>query len=397
MLNHFLKGIFNTLSNNRINIFANFGGNGGYQIVTYNTVMGLRSACLKRGLNFDDLFNLVPHSTNSTNNRFDAESISLFLSGKNRLGPVSFAILPLEKFHLVRGEKLIGYPAIETLKLTEMQKAFLSIPDELFSTSKIHQKLYQEAGMKCDHALLGSYNPTVFYPENEDSRKEKSSKMDPKSKDTIVFLMVGKYEFRKASIEAIAAFCNFFENHPLRSRVVLKAKFLSDVYSRNIVQIKQELQGLFFKYPKATQRILLVEDKTTDMTRLYHDADFLLFPTRGEGIGLPLIEALASGVTPIVTPYTSLPDYANASNSILLKDLGTEPFIDPFYGLNELNGGVLGKVTVESVQEALKAAVSLTPEEKLSKVNLGIEDVKSCSYLNRGDELFRIFEEASYF
>lgn len=47
-------------------------------------------------------------------------------------------------------------------------------------------------------------------------------------------------------------------------------------------------------------------------------SDCLLFPSVGEGFGLPVLEALASATTPIVTNFSGVVDFANDNNSFML-------------------------------------------------------------------------------
>lgn len=372
----------------RINILANFGGFGGYQIVTYNLIKGLRFALLKEGKAFEDYFNLVPlHSSNDPSSELNKKDIKDFADGKYPFGDVTFGIAPIQKFPTLGGKYTIGYPAIENQSLTEAQKMHLPIVNEVVSTSSFHQMLYKAAGLKAEQVMFGSFDPSIYFPLSEEMRKEKSKR------NFTSFLMVGKFERRKASIETITAFCDYFEEHPDREKVVLNCKFLADVYSRNIQQVKQELEHVFLKYPKAASRIFLVEDRHTDLVKLYQSSDFLLFPSRGEGIGLPLIEAMACGSIPIVTPYTSFSDYTNSSNSIILEDEGMEPFIDPFYGLNEENGGQLGKVTVLSIKDGIDKAMKLKDSQKLKMANTAIQDISKFCIQHQGLKNLEFFRQ----
>jgi glycosyltransferase involved in cell wall biosynthesis len=46
------------------------------------------------------------------------------------------------------------------------------------------------------------------------------------------------------------------------------------------------------------------------MIQTYHDADLLLYPSRLEGFGLPVLEAFACGTPVITSNTTSLPEVA---------------------------------------------------------------------------------------
>lgn len=54
------------------------------------------------------------------------------------------------------------------------------------------------------------------------------------------------------------------------------------------------------------------------ISALLKASDCLLFPSVGEGFGLPVLEALACGTTPIVTNFSGVTDFANDDNSFML-------------------------------------------------------------------------------
>lgn len=74
-----------------------------------------------------------------------------------------------------------------------------------------------------------------------------------------------------------------------------------------------------------------------DMPRLYRAADTFVLPTRGEGWGLPLMEAMASGLPTIATRWGGHLDFMDDANSWLIDVEGLVPVADeqarrsPFY------------------------------------------------------------------
>lgn len=68
------------------------------------------------------------------------------------------------------------------------------------------------------------------------------------------------------------------------------------------------------------------------MVQLYDACDIFVFPSRGEGFGLPLIEAMARGLT-IVTPnHTGLADYATQPDMHIIPCTQTEMNAEAFAG-----------------------------------------------------------------
>ena len=59
-----------------------------------------------------------------------------------------------------------------------------------------------------------------------------------------------------------------------------------------------------------------------DMTSLYRAADAFVLPTRGEGWGIPFMEAMAMGLPTIGTRWSGHLDFMNDANSYLIDIRG---------------------------------------------------------------------------
>jgi glycosyltransferase involved in cell wall biosynthesis len=62
------------------------------------------------------------------------------------------------------------------------------------------------------------------------------------------------------------------------------------------------------------------------MRDLYSLADAFVLPTRGEGWGIPVAEAMAMGLPVIVTNYSGPTEYANEENAYLLPVTGLDEY-----------------------------------------------------------------------
>lgn len=69
-----------------------------------------------------------------------------------------------------------------------------------------------------------------------------------------------------------------------------------------------------------------------DMPRLYAAADAFVLPTRGEGWGLPFMEAMASGLPTIGTRWSAHLDFMNDENSFLI-DVERLALVDPQHAI----------------------------------------------------------------
>jgi len=68
------------------------------------------------------------------------------------------------------------------------------------------------------------------------------------------------------------------------------------------------------------ERVLIMTEAlpSDKMPMLYHAADAFVLPTHGEGWGLPLMEAMASGLPTIATNWGGQTEFMNKDNSIVL-------------------------------------------------------------------------------
>ncbi|MEN9573772.1 MAG: hypothetical protein RL514_1627 [Verrucomicrobiota bacterium] len=90
---------------------------------------------------------------------------------------------------------------------------------------------------------------------------------------------------------------------------------------------------------KALPRIQLLTEQiaTADLPRLYLAADCIVVPSRGEGWGRPMHEAMAMGRPVIATGWSANTEFMNADNSYLLdyelvEVTGVEPYLKHYLG-----------------------------------------------------------------
>ena len=118
-------------------------------------------------------------------------------------------------------------------------------------------------------------------------------------------LVVSKFEERKGFPELLEGYAKAFGSDPA-AKLLLKSDSLymmshpGDAYQNNIA----ELQGLVEQAGIKNATYLNGVLSDDDLAHLYNACDVLLFPSRAEGWGLPLIEAIATGM-PVATTFFS--------------------------------------------------------------------------------------------
>ena len=81
------------------------------------------------------------------------------------------------------------------------------------------------------------------------------------------------------------------------------------------ISVKKEIEKL--NLPKDGPEIVVLHNtKFSDvqMPTLYRSADCFVLPTRGEGWGMPILEAMACGLPTIATNWSSQVDFFNENN-----------------------------------------------------------------------------------
>lgn len=347
------------------NIITNLGGHTGYNILAYNMLSGLRRKLASENTVFEDEICIIAdqHSTS----RDPILSSSIQKTSITRLSPKTLALFPFTKLMDFHGKYRIGFPMYEGNKLSLSDMAFLNTLDHVISPCDHLTKVYKDS-LQIPVTQIEVGIDTNLY-RNYTSKKDSLDPNNPYTpQNPCVFLMVGKFETRKSSVETLIAFLKFFEEHPLRDSVVLKLKWLTHGYARNLNDIKQTTNNLFKMYPRASKRVLFLDNPREDIIRLYNEADCFLFPSRAEGVGLPLLEAMSCELPCITTSYTSLSTYANSKVAIVLPDRGQVPMEDPFYGIKSETWGTYGKIEIEDLMTAFDTFLSMSKTERL---NLG--------------------------
>ena len=121
-------------------------------------------------------------------------------------------------------------------------------------------------------------------------------------------------------------------------------------------------------------RIVLIDEELTERAtyELFHRADVIVCPTRGEGFGLPMAEALAIGKPVITTAYGGQTDFCTPQNSWLCD-------YDFAYAQTHLNipSSVWVEPRLESLIECLRSAKAASTEERIRRGRIGRSHVIS--------------------
>lgn len=138
------------------------------------------------------------------------------------------------------------------------------------------------------------------------------------------FLTIGKFEERKGYRQLLQGFKEAFQNSN-EAILLIKAD-----YYLNHDEKKEELENLIDSYGLTNVQTYWGDWSRESMVELYSFADAFVFPSRAEGWGLPLIEAIACGLPVMSTFYSGHTEFLeHIRNKFLKIDFVMESISDP--------------------------------------------------------------------
>ncbi|KAH9600407.1 Glycosyl transferase [Trypanosoma melophagium] len=245
--------------------------------------------------------------------------------------------------------------------------------DELWVTCNFFKEVYKRSGVREElmHVIPESVDtyiidPALFTPfdglpeewiegkngsrVNYWTNRPGNESLLTKKKKNFIFLSVFKWEPRKGWDVLLSAYWKAFgPGSPLHNDVSLyiKTAFLKRFSS---ITTKEGLERTLLywatniaRLPNFTSlsqfpRIVIMYEgdiRTDDIYRLYRSSDAFVLPTRGEGWGVPAMEAMAMELPVLTTNWAGATAFATRKNSFLI----------PIDGLEELpKGSVYGNI-----------------------------------------------------
>ncbi len=192
----------------------------------------------------------------------------------------------------------------------EWVEVFTTQVDECWVYSRYVQQVYVSSGVPA--------SKVVVVPLGVDAQKFHPGvkPFSLKTKKKFRFLFVGGTIFRKGIDLLIEAYTNAFTK--LDDVCLVIKDFGGETFYKGqtikgtIAQIRSRKDAPEIEY---IDRVLSDEE----IAGVYTACDVLVHPYRGEGFGLPILEAMACGTPTIVTDGGAALDFCNATNSLLVK------------------------------------------------------------------------------
>jgi len=271
----------------------------------------------------------------------------------------------------------IGYYIFEYTKIPQQYiEAINSSLDDICTASEWGCDVLKKNGVTIPiHCVPGGVNHEVFNSKNKslDSKKFR-------------FLHIGKAEARKGTDIVIRAFNEAFKgDRKVKLSLYIDNPHLRDFDADTLLNDLKETYKL--KYPIKN---IEVRHFQKELVSVYNSHHVAVFASKSEGIGLPIVEAMACGL-PCIIPYNSgITQYANDSNAILLKNLTETTIEDPIF----LKGDY-GTWNVPSVEEmADRMLFAWTHQEDIEDLGLRAEQYMKDTY--SWEDSCKIFQDILY-
>ena len=261
----------------------------------------------------------------------------------------------------------IIYTMFESDKIPDDWHDYLEAADLIIVPSKWCQSVFEKAGFKPMVIPLG-YDDKLFKPLK---RHKKAEKHEP-----FVFLHYNAFNIRKGFTEVFQAFTEEFDKiEPVK--MIFKT-----VLEHPPLQIRKEM------YPNI--EVIAGQSSDEELLKTLGRSDCFVFPSRGEGFGLPPLEAMATGIPAIVPNAHGITEYFNTNYMYEVKVEGTCPALYSRY-----KGVDVGKMVVCSVKD-LKRQMRWVYEHQAEVLNLGKKAqtyAKKWTYVQTASKLKEVIDE----
>ena len=255
---------------------------------------------------------------------YEDEHVLKWLRNQERFSPKDpgLMIFDIPFFFRFCGSPRIGFAVFESDGFNPVQRAALRSCDFLFTPSQWGRRVLEVNGFK---------NVEVV-PEGVDTEIFRASPGQPFHKRT--FIHVGKFEERKGTLSILKCFTAALENEEAVLWMHPHTPFIGNVNhileSTLIDYGYRTLNWTDFFKGRLEVKITKPGMSHQELAKLCGMVDCGIYPTKGEGWGLPILECLASG-TPVITGnWTAMADYLTPEypRELTLERFQMQPAMD---------------------------------------------------------------------
>lgn len=261
----------------------------------------------------------------------------------------------------------IGFPIFELDTFNTIEKHHLSCVDRLFVCSRWAKDVVKNNNISCETDVVPlGVDMNIFQP------------VDPMPSDKIIFFNCGKWEIRKGHDILIEAFKRVAKDHNnVELWMMCNNPFNSPEENSRWHQL--------YNHPKV--RLIPRAETQSQVYNIMSQVTCGVFPSRGEGWNLELLEMMACGKHVISTNYSAHTEFCNNENCGLIPIADTELAFDGKWFFNQGNWAKIGDNEVSTLVNLMKSVVKNYKGEINS---VGIETAKQFSWDNTAQKVLSI-------
>ena len=207
----------------------------------------------------------------------------------------------------IPGKKMVLYTMFESPVLPPEVHEPLRDADLIITPSRWCAEIFEKHTNKPIHVIPLGVDTSKFTFKKRDQRRNRPFR----------WLYVGAPNWRKVTVlpELVPSFLSRSPNVEMYFKFTggNKEGIQEMLDNPDVTEISE---GLFHSGNIWVDNRLIPTD---DLVNLYHWADGVILPTAGEGFGLTGLEAMSTGLAPILTAYSGVLEYADESVARLLK------------------------------------------------------------------------------
>lgn len=291
---------------------------------------------------------------------------------------IMYLIPPYFLDNIIRFKNNVLYTMFEFDRLPDYWSGYLNKTDLVIVPCEHNRKIFQKQ----------TFRPVEVVPEGVDIniyQYHRRVKVDP-----FVFLYVGDNNTRKGTYHIAKAWELFNEKYPvLKDKIQLIMKMTKPGEKQ---ELKQITYNSYIDYRLLPLNISDSKKYELPMLQdLYYYAHCFLFPSMGEGFGLTLAEAMATGLPCIYTPWSGPVDFINRDEGypveFLMKD-----FIIKNDSCESVGVAAAADPDIESIVEQMHMVYS-NYDEAIKKAEKARKHIEQFTWEKSAENLICILEK----